>query len=319
MTSPDSIEPGRGTPLMMVRPAAFGFDEETAVTNRFQERGAGETGAGGVAALARDEFDGLVRALREAGVEVLAFEDTPDPPRPSSVFPNNWISFHGDGTVVLYPMATESRRLEVRPEWIEELAATGFRVERTLDLRVGATGRALEGTGSLVLDRDRRLAFAALSPRTDPELVRAFAEELDYEPVTFRAEDPGGVPVYHTNVVLSVGPSVALACFDCIPDPAERALLREHLLADDRLVIELNWDQILSFAGNALEVSRAAQRPALVLSAAAHSSLTPEQLEALEQRVDPISSPLTTIERLGGGSARCMVAAIHLPRSDAKP
>ena len=298
--------------LLLVRPASFGFDEETALSNRFQERGSDEADS---ASLAREEFDKFLEGLRTAGITAIVKEDSPEPVKPSAVFPNNWISFHADGTVVLYPMATESRRLEVRPEWVEEIAAArGLRVRRVLDLRVGAPADAfLEGTGSLVLDRTARVAFAALSPRTDTDLVTRFASELGYEPLCFRAVDPGGVPIYHTNVMLSVGSSVALVCYESIPDLDERRRLAQRLETGQRIVLELTWEQVCAFAGNALEVDRPETRPALVLSERAKEALSEAQRRTLEGRIELVSTPLETIERLGGGSARCMVAAIHLP------
>ncbi|MFT5048784.1 MAG: hypothetical protein ACI8QZ_000171 [Chlamydiales bacterium] len=307
--------PGSATHLMMVRPACFGYDEETAATNAFQLRAQGGS-AERSAQVARDEFDGLVDRLRDADVPVIVFEDTPEPVKPGAVFPNNWVSFHGDGTVVLYPMATPGRRAEVQLPWIEGLGGEhGFRIDQVIDWRPQAEhGRFLEGTGSLVLDRARKQAYASLSPRTDLVLARQFANTLGYELISFRAVDPGRAPIYHTNVLLSVGPTVALACFEAIPDRSERGLLRERLGAGERIVIDLTWDQLCGFAGNVLEVRRASGLPVLVMSSRAREVLAGAGLEALEGRVQVVHAPIPCIERLGGGSARCMIAAIHLPR-----
>jgi len=315
-SEPSNPEGGSGTYLMMVRPACFGFDEETAATNAFQVRGAGGTSEE-VAERARGEFDGLVARLRGAAVPVIVFDDTPDPVKPGAVFPNNWVSFHEDGTVVLYPMATPGRRAEVNLGWVEDLGReSGFRIERLIDWRAEAEhGRFLEGTGSLVLDRSQRLAYAAISPRTDLALARQFAQTLNFELIPFRAVDRDGTAIYHTNVLLSVGPTVAFVCFDAIPDRSERAQLRERLDDGVRIVVDLTWEQLCGFAGNVLEVRRATGLPVLVMSSCAHSVISDAVLESLASRVEIVTSPIPCIERLGGGSARCMVAAIHLPRT----
>lgn len=299
---------------MLVRPATFGFDPETAETNAFQERDEHAEAAHSTE-LAQREFDAFASTLRAAGIPVLVFQDDPGPPKPNAVFPNNWVSFHADGTVILYPMATASRRIEVRTDWIESLQRDhGFRVERILDWQdEAASGRSLEGTGSLVLDRERRIAYAALSPRTDLHLARRFAETMGYELIAFHATGPDGVAIYHTNVLLSVGPTVALVCSEAIQDSSERARLSESLGVDGRLVIQLSWSQLCGFAGNALEVQRQGRRPALVMSSRAKEVLQGPEMENIEERLDVAHSPIPTIERLGGGSARCMVGAVHLP------
>jgi len=303
--------------VFMVRPASFGANAETRGTNAFQGAAEGEPAA--VAARARAEFDALVATLRAAGIAVEVLEDTPEPPRPDAVFPNNWISFHADGTAVLYPMLVPSRRTEVRPEFLDELARRGrFHARRVLDLREG-TAEVLEGTGSLVLDRVARVAYACRSSRTSEALLARFCRELGYEAVLFHAVDRGGVPVYHTNVMLSVGTAFAVLCAEAIPDPDERARVRARLAAGGRELIEIDLDQMGAFAGNVLEVRAGDGRACLVLSARARGAFTPSQRVRLERHARLVSSDLTTIETCGGGSARCMLAELHGARDAGSP
>jgi len=301
--------------VMMIRPVSFAGNVQTAASNRFQQLGdAGAADTVQQSALA--EFDGLVHALRRAQVNVYVFEDTVEPHTPDSIFPNNWVSFHADGTVVLYPMLAPNRRQERRLELIEALHSShGFHVSRTLDLtHREAEEKFLEGTGSLVLDRIQRIAYACLSPRTDMDVLGEFAQRLDYEVVAFEAFDAGGAAIYHTNVLMSVGTRFAAICSECV-EPARRAAVLDMLRSGGRVVLELSFEQMNQFAGNMLELNTGSGGTVVAMSQAAHDSLTAEQRAMLENAAGPIvSSAIPTIERLGGGSVRCMIAEVHLPR-----
>lgn len=303
--------------VLMIKPAAFDYNPETAATNRMQRPAVGGGREAAAAALA--EFDALVRALESEGIDVCAIEDTPDPPKPDAVFPNNWISFHADGTVVLYPLHAPSRRRERRPEIVDAVCARlGLRVSRVLDLTAHeAEGRFLEGTGSLVLDHRERIAYASLSPRTHLELVRHWCGELGYEPLLFESADRAGVPLYHTNVLLSLGERAAVVALEAIA-PADRGRVRERLLASGRELIEIGHEQLGAFAGNMLELASWDEAlgdcRVLVMSAAARAALPAASFARLAACTDSVLAvPIPTIERLGGGSVRCMLAEVFLP------
>lgn len=297
--------------LFMVEPACFGFNPEAARSNRFAtDPGGGEDLPGA----ARAEMCALARALRSAGIEVVVGADDPHPPRPDAVFPNNWFSTHPDGRLVLYPMAPRSRRAERRPELVDRIRAFAGSRE-VVDLTgLEDEGEALEGTGSLVFDHERRRAFVAWSPRATPRAVEAFSRALGYEIVGFRAE-LDGVAVYHTNVVLALGPGVALLAEELVTEGG--AGLAEALA--DRRLVRLDARQVRSFAGNMLAVATPAG-PRWIASDGAWRALRPDQQEALGACV---LAGLPTIERVGGGSARCMVAELYRaagrPRQEHRP
>ncbi|MDB6106192.1 MAG: hypothetical protein JWO52_6191 [Gammaproteobacteria bacterium] len=302
--------------VLMIRPAGFDYNPETAVTNRMQQPGAG---AATQQAQALSEFEQFTRALRSEGIAVCAVDDTALPAKPDAIFPNNWVSFHEDGTVVLYPMQAESRRRERRPEIIDTVVEKlGFRVSRVLDLTKNeAAGRFLEGTGSLVLDRCNRVAYACISPRTHPALVEEWARELGYEAVLFEAFDRGGVPFYHTNVMMCIGARMAVLG-TCAMSADDRARVIEKLEITGRDVIEVWYDEIEQFAGNMLELASwdeaLGDYRLLVMSDAARRALRPEIYTRLSASTDGILAvPIPTIERLGGGSVRCMLAEVFLP------
>lgn len=292
--------------VLLVRPAAFGFHAEAAASNAF----ASGSADAGVRAHAIRESERLARALDDAGVEVLMFDDRPEPGKPDAVFPNNWVSFHADGTMVLYPMATAARRLERDAHRLEQLLC-GFDIRRTVDLsHHEIEGRFLEGTGSLILDRPRRRAFACRSVRTDAAVVEAFDHELDYATEQFEAFDGSGRPIYHTNVLLSLGTDFAVLCSEAVP-AARRPGLIERV---ERTVIDVSFDQMRQFACNILEL-RSRNGPVIALSAAALASFTSGQRRLLERFGGLVPVAIPTIEAVGGGSVRCMIAEIHLPRS----
>lgn len=298
----------------MVRPAAFGWNPETSASNRFQASGA--PGGGDPNAQAATEFDGLVAALQAAGVEVHALPDRPELACPDAVFPNNWVSLHPDGTVVLYPMLAPSRRRERRPDLLAELMRRGgFRVDRLVDLtHHELSGRYLEGTGSVVFDHLARVAYACLSPRTDADVFGELCSELGYEAVTFHGCDAQGAPIYHTNVLLAVGTRVAVLCADAVRG-GERAMLLERLAAPGRSVECIDQAQMGQFAANLLELGNRAGETLLAVSSRGLACLAPAARERLAGSVDRIvSAPVPTIEELGGGSVRCMLAEVFLPR-----
>lgn len=302
--------------VLMVRPAAFRFNDETASSNRFQQRDQEPVIA--AASAARAEFDRMVVALRGEGVRVCVVEDTPEPVKPDAVFPNNWVSFHADGTVVLYPMAVPTRRRERRSDVLDAVVAdSGFRVRTLVDLtHHEAEGRSLEGTGSLVLDHVHRIAYACRSSRTHPDVVAEWAGALGYEAVLFDAAHPGGAPVYHTNVLLSIGAQYAAVGADWIA-AADRGRVLGRLAAGGREVVALRGEDVLRFAGNALELAAWDEAlgdcRVLVLSGTAHAGLdatTRARLGACTDTLLPV--PVPTIERLGGGSVRCMMAEVFV-------
>jgi hypothetical protein len=298
------------TRLCMVEPAAFGFNAETAVTNRFQQ--ASHLPAAATAAEALAEFHALAAALRAAGIDVAIAADSPEPVKPDAVFPNNWVSFHADGTVVLYPMCNPTRRAERREPVIDAVKRQlGFVERRRLDLSGEEKhGRFLEGTGSLVLDSRARIAYACRSPRTDEALVNEWARLMDYEPCVFDAATADGTPVYHTNVLLWIGERIAGAGLAWIPD-GQRPALQARLQVRDRHLLTLTPGQLQRFAGNMLEVRAASGERHLVMSTSASASLDATQRALLDEvgsRPLPVAVP--TIERLGGGSVRCMLAEV---------
>ena len=301
--------------VLLVRPVAFHGNPETAGSNAFQRPPEAADPAAEQAAAAV-EFAGLVDALQGAGIATVVVPDKATPPTPDSVFPNNWVSFHADGTAVLYPMMAPSRRAERRRDILELLSsAHGFRIERVLDLsRHEQDGRFLEGTGSMVLDRVNRVAYACLSPRTDAQAFAEAARLLDYEPIAFLATDEDGVPVYHTNVMMCLGADFAVLCAEAIGDPEQRAAVSRRLEETGHEIVPISFAQMRGFAGNMLELAGRDGSRVLALSARALECLAPHQLRALESRCRLLPVPVAAIEEGGGGSVRCMLAEVHLPR-----
>jgi hypothetical protein len=298
----------------MVRPAAFGFNAETAASNAMQHRPQGDAAA--LNQRAREESAGLQRALESEGVRVLPAEDSVSPAKPDALFPNNWVSFHADGTLVLYPMLGATRRLERRAEIVDAVCATfGFQPRRRLDLSPEEKGgRFLEGTGSLVLDHVGRVAYACRSPRTDESLVREWARLMDFEPVVFDATDAAGQSYYHTNVMMWIGSRCAMVCTESIA-AADRERVRASLAAGGRELLEIDRAAVDCFAGNMLELASWDEAlgdcSVLVMSAAAHAALAGPMLQRLSGCVDAmLAVPVPTIEQVGGGSVRCMLAEV---------
>jgi hypothetical protein len=292
--------------VLMVRPAAFGYNEETAVNNAFQQKGTGVD----IQAEARRESDAYIGLLEACGINVVAAEDTAEPHTPDSVFPNNWFSTHNDGTLVLYPMFAENRRLERKPAVLEAIKAN-FDVKRILDLtHYEEEGKFLEGTGSMVLDRAGRTVYACRSPRTNEEVLRDFCESLGYSPLMFDASDAGGRQIYHTNVMMHIGSDTAVACMESIGDAEERARVRSSLEESGRTIVEITHGQMEHFAGNMLELRNSEGEACLVMSKTARSALSEDQLGVLGSGRRLITPDLDCIEMNGGGSARCMLAEL---------
>jgi hypothetical protein len=263
------------------------------------------------------EFDALVDALRSSGVNVVVEDDTPEPHTPDSIFPNNWVSFHGDGRVVLYPMEAPNRRTERRTDIIDRLVSDhGFQVVDIVDLSEHETsGHHLEGTGSMVLDRSNRIAYACLSSRTQLDPLGDFAQRMDYDVVSFDAVDRNGVPIYHTNVLMNVGEAVAVICDEAISREDQRAAVLARLRDTGHDVVHLNYDQLDAFAGNMLELRNADGDRVLAMSTRAWESLDAEQRATLQANAKIVISPIDNIEISAGGSVRCMLAEVHLPHS----
>lgn len=302
--------------ILMIRPARFGINAETAASNRFQRL---RSGSEELTQAARREFDAAARALSTAGVVVEVFDDTPEPARPDAVFPNNWVSFHADGTVCLYPMLADNRRRERRPDILEMLQRDrGYHIERVDDWSAAESdGRYLEGTGSLVLDRANRIAYASLSPRTDAGLVQAWCRQFGYRPILFHAVDAGQVAVYHTNVLMCVGDRFAVVCLDCIQDETERATLIACLESTGHQLVPITTAQMQQFAGNLLLLRARDGTRILAMSTRAEQSLDGPQRQLLQSFAHIVSSPLDTIEDCAGGSMRCMIAELFLPHRPA--
>lgn len=302
--------------VLMIRPVRFVSNPQTAETNRFQNISAAPSSDIAQQRALR-EFEGLAKALRDAGVEVIAFDDTPEPHTPDSIFPNNWVSFHADGTVVLYPMNAENRRAERRADIITTgLRKAGFVVGEVIDLSPHEQqGRFLEGTGSLILDRVHRVAYACLSPRTDASLLAEFGQRLGYSVQGFEAVSRDGHAVYHTNVIMSVGDGVAVFCADMVPDRARADVVVRSLRDTDHEVVLISEEQVNRFAGNVLELASASGERVLAMSAAAAAAFTPAQRKVIERHAQIVSAPIENIELCAGGSVRCMLAELHLPRA----
>ncbi|HEV7607500.1 MAG TPA: arginine deiminase-related protein [Steroidobacteraceae bacterium] len=308
----------------MVRPKHFGYNPQTAATNRFQKPGFQQPGAEGraaaeVAERALREFDAFAAALAAEGVAVCVAPDSDAPPKPDAVFPNNWVSFHANGTVVLYPMHAENRRAERRQEIIDTaVRETGFELRRILDLTAHEKeGRFLEGTGSLVLDHPARVAYACLSPRTDEAVAREWAREMGYTLELFAAADESGTPIYHTNVLMHVGTRIAVVALDAIA-VADRGRVEQRLRASGRDLVAIDHAEMRAFAGNMLEVGSwdeyLGDFTILVMSETARHALATPKYVRLYSSVDAVLAvPLDVIERHGGGSVRCMLAEVFLP------
>jgi len=299
--------------LLMIRPAAFGYNVQTAESNAFQVKDANQQA---VQQKALQEFDGFVKILRDNGVNVTVVNDTLEPHKPDSIFPNNWVSFHDNGDIFLYPMQAENRRLERREDIIRQLEEH-FKANHIIDLsRFEVKEQFLEGTGSMVLDRVNKIAYACLSPRTNVEVLKAFCDYTGYKAVTFNAADQRGRAIYHTNVLMAIGSQFAVICLESITDADEKAAVVLSLEQSGKQIINITFEQMNRFAGNMLEVKSLSGETLIVMSQTAYNSLTDEQKSILSQYGKLIYADINTIESNGGGSARCMMAEVHLAKRD---
>ncbi len=295
--------------LLMIRPVNFGFNAETAVNNSFQKNMGVD-----IRQKALQEFDAFVELLRNNKVDITVIDDTPDPFTPDSIFPNNWITFHEDGRIILYPMFAPNRRQERKPHVLDAIK-NKFVVSEMVDLsKYESGGIFLEGTGSMVLDRENKIVYTCLSPRTDETLLTEFCRLTGYTAVTFTSADSKGIAIYHTNVMMCVGNTYAVICLASIRNEEERKKVIASLQNSNKEVIDISSDQLDHFTGNMLQVSDVNGELLLAMSSQAYSSLTTVQVEMLQKHNRIIHSPLDTIETAGGGSARCMMAEVFLEK-----
>ena len=298
--------------LLMIRPARFGYNAQTAVNNAFQSADANQEL---VHQKALVEFDTFVSKLSDEGVDVTVVQDTAEPHTPDSIFPNNWISFHADGIIMFYPMYAANRRLE-RKQGVIDIIRNKFRITGELDYSyTEADNIFLEGTGSMVLDRENKIAYACLSPRTDAGLFERWCSENGYRAIVFDALDEKGTAIYHTNVLMAVADRYVVICLDAIPDAYQKDLVISTIEQSGKTIVPISFDQMNHFAGNMLQVENEKNEKIMVMSAQAWNSLTEEQQHVLESFNKVLYSDLQTIESNGGGSARCMMAEVHLQKN----
>ena len=302
--------------LLMVRPANFGYNAQTATNNSFQNAAAAAE-MGEIREAAQAEFDNFVERLRERNINVIVVEDTATPIKPDAIFPNNWMSYHEDGSVFLYPMYAPNRRIERRKDIIQGLKDQ-FVVGKIHDLSGSeALNIFLEGTGSMILDRVNGLCYACISQRTDANLLEDFCGKIGYSPIVFHADDRNGDPIYHTNVVMAVGETFVVMCLEAVRDEAEKAALLSWFANTEKDFIEITMSQLEQFAGNMLQVSNTEGESFLVMSEQAFMSLDDAQIQQIQDHTEILYAPIYTIEKYGGGSARCMMAEVFLPKKEA--
>ena len=298
----------------MISPVNFGLNKQTVESNAFQNKDV-KMDAKTSQSKAKKEFDKFVKLLRSKGIEVIEVADTKKPFTPDSIFPNNWISFHQDGTIGLYPMMAKNRRLERRQDLIEQLHES-HQISKVVDMtKFEFHGKFLEGTGSLVLDRVNKIAYACISPRTDKLVLEVFAKHLGYKKVIpFHSVDKEGQQIYHTNVMMCIADKIAILCEDSIPHSKELEKVKKNLTETGHKIISISYKQMNKFAGNMLQVQNADGKKYLIMSKSALGSLDPKQIKQIEKHCEILSSPIPTIENLGGGSVRCMMAEVFLPK-----
>ncbi|WHF50441.1 arginine deiminase-related protein [Chryseobacterium gotjawalense] len=301
--------------VLMVEPIAFGYNSQTAQNNYFQV----EQKEADIQEKALQEFNNFVAKLREKGIQVITVKDTLEPHSPDSIFPNNWVSFHEDGRVALYPMFAPNRRVERRADILDTIRNEGFIIKEVDDLSSPENeDKFLEGTGSMIFDHDYKIAYGSVSLRLDEELFRDFCKQFDYTPVVFHSFQNVGnqrLPIYHTNVMMCVAEQFVVICLDCIDNELEREKLQEVIKSTEKEVIEISEEQLHQFAGNMLQVQNGEGTQFLVMSETAYKSLTPDQIQRIENYCEIIYADLNTIEVNGGGSARCMLAEVFLPKN----
>ncbi|MBT0549391.1 citrulline utilization hydrolase CtlX [Riemerella anatipestifer] len=300
--------------VLMIEPVAFGYNAQTAENNYFQVNSENAD----TQSKALQEFKNFVEKLRSKGITVVSIQDTLEPHTPDSIFPNNWVSFGADGRVILYPMYAPNRRDERRIDILENLKIQGFKINEVVDLTSSEKDNVfLEGTGSIIFDHDNKLAYGSVSLRLDEKLFREFCEKFDYTPVVFHSYQTAGterLPIYHTNVMMCVADRFVVICLDCIDDLQERQNVVDTIKKSGKEIIEISEEQMQNFAGNMLQVHNDKGNKFLVMSQSAYQSLSSNQIESIEKYSEIIYSDLNTIETNGGGSARCMLAEVFLPR-----
>ena len=300
--------------VLMIEPIAFGYNAQTAENNYFQV----EQKDSDIQQKALSEFNNFVEKLRSKGINVITIKDTLEPHSPDSIFPNNWVSFHKDGKVVLYPMFAPNRRVERREDILETIKNQGFEIAEVDDFsHFENDDKFLEGTGSMIFDHDHKIAYGSVSLRLDEELFRKFCTKFGFTPVVFHSFQNVGdqrLPIYHTNVMMCVADQFVVICLDCIDDEMEREKVQEMIKSSEKELIEISEDQMQQFAGNMLQVQNSEGKKFLVMSQTAYQSLTSEQIKSIEKYCEIIYSDLNTIEVNGGGSARCMLAEVFLSR-----
>ena len=297
--------------IMMIRPASFQFNEETAANNAFQT--AGDYDVEAIKAKAIEEFDAMVETLRSKGITVEVIQDTAEPAKPDAIFPNNWISFHENGTVVTYPMYAENRRIERREDIIDTLGQKYEVAKRYTFDYYEEESKFLEGTGSMLFDRENGIVYACLSPRTNIEVLEKFCVLMGVQKIAFRSVDRDDQDIYHTNVMMALGVDFCVICLDSIKNEVEKNEILGALADTGKEIIDITYDQMENFAGNMLQVQNATGDRYLVLSQAAYDSLREDQIKTLSAFTNILPIPITTIETLGGGSVRCMMAEVFLP------
>ena len=301
--------------VLMIEPVAFGYNAQTAENNYFQvEQKGADTQSKALA-----EFNNFVEKLRNKGINVIVVKDTMEPHTPDSIFPNNWVSFHKDGKVVLYPMFAPNRRVERRKDILETIKNQGFEIAEVDDFsHFENDDKFLEGTGSMIFDHENKIAYGSVSLRLDEELFKEFCKKYGFTPVVFHSYQNAGdqrLPIYHTNVMMCVADQFVIICLDCIDDELEREKVQEVIKSSGKEIIEISEDQLQQFAGNMLQVQNSEGKKFLVMSQTAYQSLTSEQIKSIEKYCEIIYSDLNTIETNGGGSARCMLAEVFLPKN----
>lgn len=295
--------------ILMIRPSHFDFNNETAVNNSFQIN----SGDRSVPEKALQEFDQFVSTLKKHDIDVTVVQDTAEPYTPDSIFPNNWISFHSDGTICLYPMFAENRRKERKPTVLVQIASK-FELTNKVDFTEQEDrNRFLEGTGSMVLDREHKIAYACISIRTDENVLQQFCDEMGYTPIVFEAVDQTGYPIYHTNVMMCVADQFAVICLESIRSEVEKENVLQTLLGTGKTIISITIEQMNHFAGNMLQIENVKGKKYLVMSTQAFKSLSENQIKQINVFNEIIHSDISTIEKNGGGSARCMIAEVFLP------
>ena len=301
--------------VLMIRPASFGFNNQTSDSNTFQKNSQSDN-AREIMSRSVKEFDKMVKILREHGVKVVVIQDTPLPVKPDAVFPNNWVSFHHDGTVVIYPMMAENRRIERRLEIIGILQKKHhFDIRKIIDLVYFEQERKfLEGTGSIVFDYHHKTAYAALSPRTDPSVFEILCKELGFHSEIFEAVDSGDKAIYHTNVMMCIGRNFVIVCLEAVRNSKQRRKLLDSFKHSRLHILDITYDQMNAFGGNMIQLKGNRNRDLLVMSGNAFRSLSPSQINRLSKSIVPVVAEIPVIEKTGGGSVRCMISGIFLPR-----